>query len=134
MKIIRLKRGLTTNLNSFMLKYKIAGAVNLFLGFLQITISLSLLFFTLPKLREFYSEFNVETLPYGIVYFVLGLVLLMGLTNLLLGFKLILKTGEIKEFFFQYSIGLIIISFILCGLLVGFAVSSVLFPLYSLAD
>lgn len=117
-----------------MLRYKIAGAINLLLGFFQSLTSLSFLFFTLPNMREFYFEFKVETPNFAMSYLVLGLVLLMGLINLFLGFKLILKTKEVTEKYFHYSVTLIVVSLILSGLYLSFLVGSAVFPLYNLSN
>ena len=94
-----------------MTKYRIVGVVNFLLGFLEIVYPLILIFFTIPKMYEFYSKINVELpSPVG-SYIILSLILLVGIINLFLGTKLFSKSAG-KDKYLTFAIILIVTSFV----------------------
>lgn len=102
------------------------------MGLLQVLVSISFLFFTLPKLMSVYSEFSAKAPSYTTIYLVLGIVLLIAVINLFLGFKLFSKSENNRDKYFKYGLILIVVAFPLMGRLVGMASLSALLPIYNL--
>ena len=77
-----------------MTKYIIVGALNLFLGVLEVIYPLFTLVFTIPRLTTLYSEFGAEMPSFTSAYLIFGLIMLMGIGNLFFGINLVSKSKK----------------------------------------
>lgn len=116
-----------------MAKYKIVGVINFFFGFFEVIYPLIGILFTIPRLTELYSEFQTKGPNLLPTYMILYIVILMGIGNFFLGFKLFSKS-ENKDKYFKYAIILIVASFLLGGLFTQITSLSVLIPIYNNAS
>lgn len=108
---------------------KVIAIANLILGIFYIIAPIIFPIFLFPEVTRFYSDFNITTKPsFTFTYIVLGIVGLMGATNLFFGFK-ILKSKDNK--YIKYGITSAIITFILGSLLIGVAHLPVIFSIYN---
>lgn len=109
----------------------LVALVNSFFGIALTLLGFLFAFVTAPKLQSLYSSLNtdVQVNPYPtiVALIVLGIVnLVVALAN----FNLIFK--EKNELFFKLGLILVVITFVLSGLLVGFLATSALNPIYSI--
>ena len=114
-------------------KYKVVGVVNLLFGVFQIIYPLLVIFFTLPRLTELYSELNIQGYSFISTYLIIGFVMLIGIGNFFFGLNLISKS-EKKEKYFKYALMLIIASFLFVGILFNLASLSTILPIYNLTS
>lgn len=73
--------------------YSLIGVINLLLGAGQFGLSLVSLIFVLPKVLAMYSDFNASV-NRGQIYASYGLILFMGIINILVGLKLFKKPTD----------------------------------------
>ncbi|MBU1111061.1 hypothetical protein KKB83_05610 [Patescibacteria group bacterium] len=117
-----------------MSKYKIVGIINFIFGGLHIIYPLLMIFFTIPKLTELYTDVSVELPSLAPTYLTLGFNLLLGITGIFLGCKLFSKQEEIQKKYFKFGLALAIVSVLFGAVFSGLAVLSAVLPIYNLTS
>lgn len=115
------------------MKYKVLGVVNLIIGFLQISISLLTLFVTIPSLRTLYAGYDVEAPNFALIYLMYFIIIVAGIINLFLSFKLFSNATN-KEKYFIYGMISTIITLIFIGASYAFSLFSIILPIYNVTS
>lgn len=115
-------------------KYKILGIINIILGFLQIPVPVGFAFFVIPQLTNLYLSLNIQQPGLIPTYAVLIFLVCLGLINITIGVKLLLKSTQNKEKYFKFGIAAIIIIFLSVGSSMALTITSVLAPIYKLTS
>lgn len=116
------------------MKYKIAAAINLLLGVVQIIYPTIAFLFIIPQITTLYDQLNIKPNLLLGGYIALVILFAMGISNLFLSFKLFTGSGEIKNKYFKYSLILIAITFILTGIFVIIAQVTTISAIYTITQ
>lgn len=111
-------------------RYKIIGSLNLLFGIFSSIFSLFDIFIIIPKLNSVSQEFETKSIS-TTVYLFPTIILLIGLINLFIAWKLI--KNKQKKYFFLGILSLIL-GISTLGILIGASVLSTLLPLYNLTS
>lgn len=115
------------------MKYKIVGIANYIIGGVQTFVSLTLLFFVIPRIQNLFQEMTLNTeFSYIKTYLPPVLNLCIGIFGLFLGHKLFSTKDKQLEKYFTISIIYLVITFITAGILTQLSVLTALIPIYSL--
>lgn len=114
-------------------KYKIVGTLAFLVGASQVLYALAYIIAIIPKLTVLYSDFKISyNLNQAYVY--LGLLAVMGVISLALGFKLFSKSQVIRKKYYRAAVIVLVINFICLGLLFTNLLISTIAPMYSLIN
>ncbi|MDO8658439.1 MAG: PsbP-related protein [Candidatus Levybacteria bacterium] len=115
-------------------KYKILGIIIIIFGFLQVPIPALQILFVIPQITNLYEGLNIEQPSLIPAYAVLTFLIILGLINIFIGIKLILKSTLHKEIYFKLGIATLIIIFLSVGSSIAFTITSVITPIYKLTS
>jgi len=121
-----------------MSRNRIAAILGLLLGVLQILSTLFFLYILLPTTSEFFSDFSylaTTQQPFYLLYFILILVVLMGIVNIYLGIRLSLTTAKKeKEKSFKLTVFFLVLSFIATKVLYSLATSRLSISIFEISS
>lgn len=117
-------------------KNKVVGFIDLFIGVAQFLSPFLFFFFILPEIDRLYSSLPGITEPKPNLsgsYFMTGVMALIGIFNLFLGFKNLFLAKENKKYF-KYGLISAIVTFSLSGILSATLYLPVILSLYNLSS
>ncbi len=115
------------------MKHKILGVCQILLGLLQIAVPYAQLTFTGKKILEMYESFGAPPPSYTAVYVLAGLLVAMGVINVIWGLYLLI-TKNSSDKLFMMSVGYAVMSFIIGGILIAALVMALLYPMYNISS
>ncbi|PIR59475.1 MAG: hypothetical protein COU69_00045 [Candidatus Pacebacteria bacterium CG10_big_fil_rev_8_21_14_0_10_56_10] len=117
-----------------MLKPKVVGVIDVVIGLLQLIYISVVGVWVVPRLTKLYGQLGQSQTVLLPTYLVLGLLVLLGTTNLLHGLRLtnVGPDSSHHHRFTQTAVTLLAVNLVLGSLLVGVVIYSSLLPLSSL--
>lgn len=115
-------------------RYKAIAIIDLFIGIPLSSIQILMLFLTTSELIGFYQKLNVDIKTNITIFYTLALLLIiLGVVNIFMATKLLLKSTRNKERYFKYTVVSLIIAFILAGIFQAITIFSMVIPFYKTA-
>lgn len=112
-------------------KYRTLAIIDLFIGIPLSTIQILMLFLTTSELISFYQKLNVDIKTNIATFYTLSLLLIiLGVVNIFIATKLLLKSTKNKERYFKYAVISLIVAFILAGIFQAITIFSMVIPFY----
>jgi uncharacterized membrane protein len=116
-------------------KYSLVGGITLLLGLTQSFTALFFVSSVLGRLQMAYEQMGVAVRSnFVTAYVLMTAILLSGVINLLLSYKLLSLTPHEMSAYFKQGIFFAVVSFILTGIFTIAAVSLAISPIYGLSS
>ncbi len=117
-----------------MSKYRSVGIANIVFGLLQTFYPASLVILIIPKVSKMYTDFDAIPPSFTIVKILTWSIMLFGIVNVYLGFRLLRKSTTNKNKYYKYAVAFLVtgILLLLTSPILGYL--SLVVPIYNLTS
>ena len=120
------------------MKYKVVACLDILLGIIFAGIPIYVVYFSLPKLREMYTSFDIKlplftqlALNHG--YFLISIFIAIAAIPFFISYKLLSPKNFNKDLYYKIGFFLIFLLFLSLGILSAFLVMIFVYPVYNIS-